>query len=138
MGVDPYLIAPTLRLAMAQRLVRTLCEGGGKPVPVEDSIKLMLEKQFNDLPENLKKKIPFGKEVYEVTPTKEFPSGISGRTAVMEVIEMDKDLESVILTNPVEDELYKVARAKGMLTMKEDAILKAFNREIPFEEINTL
>jgi len=138
MGVDPYLIAPTLRLAMAQRLVRTLCEGGGKPVPVEDSIKLMLEKQFANLPETARKKVPFGKEVYEVTPTKDCPSGVSGRTAVMEVIEMDKDLESVILNNPVEEELYKAARAKGMLTMKEDAIIKAFNREIPFEEINTL
>lgn len=138
MGVDPYLIAPTLRLAMAQRLVRTLCKDGGKPVPVEDSIKLMLEKQFADLPEQFKKKIPFGKEVYEVMPTKECPNGTSGRTAVMEVIEMDKDLESVILQNPVEDELYKVARAKGMLTMKEDAIIKAFNKVIPFEEINTL
>lgn len=138
MGVDPYLIAPTLRVAMAQRLVRTLCEGGGKPVPAEDSVKLMLEKQFADLPEAYKKKITFGKEVYEVAPTKDCPSGVSGRTAVMEVIEMDKDLESVILNNPVEDELYKVARAKGMITMKEDAILKAFNRIIPFEEINTL
>jgi hypothetical protein len=34
--------------------------------------------------------------------------------------------------------LYKAARAKGMLTMKEDAIIKAFQRIIPFEEINTL
>lgn len=138
MGVDPYLIAPTLVLTMAQRLVRTLCEGGGKPVPVEDSIKLMLETQFTDLPEEHRKKIPFGKEVYEAIPMPNCPNGTSGRTAVMEVLEMDKALETVILKNPVEDELYKVARAKGMLTMKEDAILKAFQRIIPFEEINTL
>jgi type II secretory ATPase GspE/PulE/Tfp pilus assembly ATPase PilB-like protein len=138
MGVDPYLIAPTLRLAMAQRLVRTLCSDGGKPVPVEDSLKLMIDKQFEDLPDTMKQKLTFGKEVYEVSPTSECPSGTSGRTAVMEVIEMDKDLESVILHNPVEEELYKVARAKGLITMKEDAILKSFQKIIPFEEVNTL
>ncbi len=31
MGIDPYLIAPTLILSVAQRLVTRLCEGGGEP-----------------------------------------------------------------------------------------------------------
>ncbi len=138
MGVDPYLIAPTLVLAIAQRLVRTLCPDGGKPIPVEDSLKLMLEKQFADLPEEIRKTIPFGKEVYEIMPTDKCLNGTSGRMAVMEVLSMDKDVEAVILKNPTETELTKVARSKGMLTMKEDAIIKAFNRVIPFEEVNTL
>lgn len=138
MGVDPYLIAPTLVLAMAQRLVRTLPKGGGKPVPVEDSLKLMFEKQFADLPEEIREKIPFGKEVYRIEPTKEFPNGTIGRVAVMEVLPMDKEIEAVILKDPTELALLKVARSRGMLTMKEDAIIKAFNRIIPIEEVNTL
>ncbi len=138
MGVDPFLIAPTLVLTMAQRLVRKLCPNGGKPIAVEGSIKLMIEKQFEDLPLEFQKKLPFGKEVYEIEPTPECPNGTAGRVAVIEVLEMDKDIEAVILKNPVETELYQVARAKGMLSMKEDAILKAFQRIIPFEEINTL
>jgi type IV pilus assembly protein PilB len=138
MGVDPYLIAPTLVLAIAQRLVRTLCPDGGKPIPVEGSIELMLKKQFDDLPEQYKKKVPFGKFVYEVMPTKDCLNGTSGRTAVMEVLAMDKDIEQVILKNGTESEIAKVARAKGMLTMKEDAIIKAFQRIIPFEDVNTL
>lgn len=138
MGVEPFLIAPTLVLTMAQRLVRTLCPGGGKPIPVEDSIKAMVDKQFEDLPLEFKKQVPFGKEVYEVLPTPECLNGTIGRTAVIEVFEMDKNIETVILKNPTETELYKVARAKGMLSMKEDAILKSFQRIIPFEEINTL
>ncbi|MDP2642179.1 MAG: GspE/PulE family protein [bacterium] len=138
MGVEPYLIAPTLVLTMAQRLVRKLCPGGGKPVPVEDSLKLMIDKQFEDLPEEFKKQIAFGKEVYEAQATPDCPSGTSGRVAVAEIVEMDKNIESVILKVPTETELYKVARAKGMLSMKEDAILKAFQKVIPFEEVNTL
>ncbi|MES2214157.1 MAG: GspE/PulE family protein [Patescibacteria group bacterium] len=138
MGVDPYLIAPTLILAIAQRLVRKLPPGGGKPVPVEDSIKLMLETQFADLPVQFKKDIPFGKEVYDVLPTPECLNGTSGRVAVMEVLSLDKSIEAVILKDPTEIALTKVARANGMLMMKEDAILKAFERVIPFEEVNTL
>ena len=51
---------------------------------------------------------------------------------------MDKDLEHVVLTSPVEEAVYKAARDKGMLTMREDAIIKALAGEIPFEEVNTL
>lgn len=138
MGVDPYLIAPTLILSMAQRLVRKLCPGGGEPVPVETSIKTMIDKQFEDLPQEFKKDLVLGKELYKIRPTNEYPNGTSGRIAVIEVFEMDKDIEAAILKEPTEPELYKIARAKGMLSMKEDAILKGFQKIIPFEEINTL
>ena len=138
MGIDPYLIAPTLVLSMAQRLARKLCKGGGKPLPVADSIQVMIEKQFEDLPPEFKKDIIFGKEVYEIAPTPECLSGISGRLAVAEIFEMDKDVESVILKRATEPELYKILRSKGMLTMKEDAIIKAFERKIPWEEVNAL
>src|SRR5574343_162882 len=60
MGVDPYLIAPTLVLTMAQRLARSFCPGGGKPRKVEASLKMMIDKQFQDLPEKYKKDIKFG------------------------------------------------------------------------------
>jgi type IV pilus assembly protein PilB len=138
MGIDQYLIAPTLILAIAQRLVGLLCQDGGKPIPIEGSIKLMIDDQFKDLPPEYKKDIAFTKNVYELEPTADCPNGTRGRRAVMEVLEMDKDIEDVILKNPTEPEIWKIARAKGMLTMKEDAIIKAMNREIPFEEINTL
>jgi len=138
MGIDPYLIAPTVILMMAQRLVRTLCPGGGKPVPVEGSIKLMLEKQFASVPEKFRKEIKFGDYVYEPQPESGCPQGTRGRVGVFEVIEMSPELEKVILSRPSEDEIMKVARLQGMLSMKEDAVLKAFRREIPFGEVNNL
>ncbi len=138
MGVDPYLIAPTLVVAIAQRLARTFCPGAGKPVPVQGSIKMMIEKQFSDLPEIYRKDIVIGKEVYEISPAPDCPSGVRGRSAVMEVLSIDKELEQIILKTPTEQDIWKYARSKGMLTMKEDAILKAFERVIPFEEVNGL
>lgn len=138
MGVDPYLIAPTLILAIAQRLVSVLCPNSGKPIPVEGSIQLMIDKQFEDLPQKFKDTLEFTDQVYEILPTSECPNGVRGRRAVMEVLEMDKEIESIILKNPTELEITRVARGKGMLSMKEDAILKAMRREIPFEEVGTL
>lgn len=137
MGVDPYLIAPTLVLAIAQRLARSFCPGAGKPVKIDSSIRMMIDKQFADLPEAYREEIPFGKEIYEIAPAPNCPSGIQGRVAVMEVLEVDKEMEEIILKNPTEQEIWKYARSKGMLTMKDDALVKVFNRTIPFEEYNT-
>jgi type IV pilus assembly protein PilB len=137
MGVDPYLIAPTLVLAIAQRLARSFCPGAGKAMKIDASIKMMIDKQFADLPDIYKKEIAFGKEVYEISPAPNCPSGVKGRVAVMEVLEVDKEMEQIILKTPTEQEIWKYARSKGMLTMKDDALIKAFNRVIPFEEFNT-
>ncbi|MEK7596776.1 MAG: GspE/PulE family protein [Patescibacteria group bacterium] len=137
MGVDPYLIAPTLIMAMAQRLVLRICEGG-REIPVEGSIEAMLQKQFGDLPAEFKKQVIFPKTVLEAEPSATCPSGVRGRMAVAEVVEMDRELERAILTNANEETMYKICRNKGMLTMKEDAMLKAFKREIPWSEVNKL
>lgn len=138
MEIDPYLIAPTLILGMAQRLVSNLCPGGGKPIPVEGSIKLMIDKQFQDLPEARKKQIPFSDTVYEATSTPDCPKGVRGRSAVMEVFKMDKEIETLILQRANELDISMLLRKKGILTMKEDALIKAFQRIIPFEEVNKL
>ena len=138
MGVDPYLIAPTLILAIAQRLVSTFPPGAGKPIPVEGSIKMMIDRQFSDLPEQYKKEIPFADTVYGIESTAEYPKGTRGRMAIFEAFKMDKEIESVILKSPTELEISRLLRQKGMLTMKEDAMLKAFEKKIPFEEVNKL
>jgi len=138
MGVDPFLIAPTLVGVIGQRLLRKLADGAGKPFPVTDSIKVFLDREFADLPEEYKKNLPPFKQFYHAAATAESPSGTRGRTAVFEILRMNKSLEQVVLKDPVEEKIYAAARAGGMLTMREDAILKALAGEIPFEEVNTL
>ena len=138
MGVDPFLIAPTLVAVIGQRLVQKLCKEGSKPFPVKDSIKLFLDREFADLPKEYQSTLPPFKEFYHASPTPECPNGTRGRTAVFEILRMDKKLEQVVLKEPIEEKIYAVARAGGMLTMREDAIVKALAGEIPFEEVNTL
>jgi len=138
MGIDPYLIAPTLILSVAQRLVRMLCEDGKDPVPVSESWNEMIKKQFVDLPEEYRKQLKLGDTIYRPKPSPTCPEGVRGRAAVLEILDVDKDIERVILKNPVEPEIWKVARSKGMLSMREDAILKALDGTIPFDEINSV
>lgn len=138
MGVDPYLIAPTLIAAIGQRLVQRLCPGAGDPVPVTDSIRMLLDKQFADLPEEYRSRIPEFKEFYRAKPTPDCPNGTRGRMGVFEILRMNAELERVVLNEPVEEKVYAAARKNGMITMREDAIMKALKGEIPFEEVNTL
>ena len=138
MGVDPFLIAPTLVGVIGQRLVRKLCPGGGKAFPITESMKEILNRQFADLPEPYRKALPPLKEFYHAQATAECPNGTRGRTAVFEIMRMNKKLEHVVLTEPVEEKVFAAARSEGMLTMRENAIVKALNAEIPFEEVNTL
>jgi len=138
MGVDPYLIAPTLIAVIGQRLVRRMCEGAAEVVPVTQSLHKLLDARFADLPEATRKKLPAFENFYHAKPTKDCPTGTQGRLGAFEVLKMNDDVEKVILENPVEEAVYKAARAKGMITFQEDAILKALAGEIPFEEANAL
>jgi len=138
MGVDPYMIAPTLVAAIAQRLVNRLCPDARKEVPVIGSIRETIDRQFADLPEQFRQEINIPEKVYEAGSSADCPTGIKGRAAVMEVLNMDDDLERLILEDPNEYKIEQLARSKGMLTMKEDAMLKAFAGEIAFTEVNAL
>lgn len=136
MGVDPYLIAPTLKLAIAQRLARRLCKPGQES-PVDDSTRQMFEKEFATLPERYHNLIPPFEKIYHPEPAPGCASGTKGRIAVMEVLEVDQEIQDFILHGGGETDMYKSARAKGFMSMKEDAIIKALQGEIPFEEVNT-
>ena len=138
MGVEPYLIAPTLILAVAQRLARRICPNSAEVIPVEGSIKVLIEKEFSNLPEEVRNKIKFSENVYRAVPSEECAVGTKGRVGVFEVIEMNKELEDSILKNGNNTDLEEIVRRQGILTMKEDAILKAFDKKIPFEEVEKL
>lgn len=138
MGIEPYLIPPTLILALGQRLLPMLCEDAKDPIPFEDSLRQMVENQLADLPSEYRDKIEFPTEVYRAKRTPSCPSGTKGRLGVFEIMTMDRDLEKLILTKPGEAEIYNHLRQKGFISMKEDALLKSFQGLISFDEVNKL
>ena len=136
MGVDPYLIAPTLKLAMAQRLARTLFEGTGTEEVVGPSMQRMFDESLKTLPKKFHSRIPEAKTVLHPQPTAQSATGMKGRTAVTEILEISDDIQELILRNASEEEFMQAARKNGFVTMYEDAIIKGLNHEIPYEEMN--
>ncbi len=137
MGIDPYLIAPTLILAVAQRLARVTCPSSVHQVENQESLKEMMVKQFADLPEEFRSKLPNG-TFTEAVPSPECPLGTRGRMAIFEMYKNDADMQALILKKPVETEVYDLVRKKGYLTMRENAILQCQEGKIPFQEIYNL
>jgi len=136
MGVEPYLIPPVLVASIAQRLTRTFSEGAAKEIELTPSNIAQIKDDMKTLPE--KYRFPVSKVAWEPQKTPTSPTGLRGRMAVFEVLEMTPSIERVILDSPVETKLWTAARAQGMLTMREDAIMKAFDKKIPFSEVQNL
>lgn len=136
MGVDPYLIAPTLKLALAQRLARRILAGTGIVEPISKSTQIMMDESFKTLPERFHSRIPENRTMVSPEPTPGCATGLRGRVAVMEALEVDDEIQELILHSASEDDIYQAARKKGFMTIKEDAIIKALKHLIPYEEMN--
>ena len=104
---------------------------------MDESVRKMIDKQFADLPEAVKAKVALN-TMYEAVPSAECPSGTRGRVPVYEMFAVDKEMQQIILKSPTEADIYAAARAKGMLTMREDAIIKNLKGEVPIQEVYTL
>ncbi len=136
MGVDPYLIAPTLKIAIAQRLSRRIKEGTGRAEPLSKSMELMMDDTFKTIPQKYREHIPKGRTIVHPEPTPGCATGLKGRVAIMEVLEVNEAIQEMILKNASEEQIYDEARKHGFISMKEDAIIKALDHVIPFEEMN--
>jgi len=136
MGIDPYLIAPTLKLALAQRLARRIKPGSGREEPIGKSMELIMEEEFKTLPKKYLNRIPNGRTFLHPQQSPDSATGMKGRIAVMEALEVTEPIQNLILKSASEEEIYDVARQHGFMSMKEDAIVKALNHIIPYEEMN--
>jgi type II secretory ATPase GspE/PulE/Tfp pilus assembly ATPase PilB-like protein len=137
MGVDPFLIAPTLILAIAQRLVRKLCPDSRKMFTLEGNIKDMIMGQVDTLPDELQKsvKATMPKEIYGAESSPICPKGTRGRMGVFEVIAMTPELEQIILKDLSEANITQEALRQGMITMKQDGVIKILKGVIGYEEL---
>jgi type IV pilus assembly protein PilB len=138
LGVSPFLIPYALSIAIAQRLVRRLCDKCKKEVEPTKEIRDLILEEIEKLPEKEKEnlKIPQNFKIYEAVGCDECHQvGFSGRIGIFEVLEMTKNLEEIILKEPSEAKLLEEARKQGMTTMRQDGILKVLKGETTIEEV---
>ncbi len=137
MGVERYLMPTTLNLAIAQRLVKTLCPHCKKAVKMKDDFKKIIEKEFAQMPSILESfKLSSESVLYEpVGCNKCANKGNRGRTGIFEVLEINEEIEEIILKDPTESKLKEAAEKQGMVTMKQDGIIKAVEGLVSLEEV---
>jgi len=138
MEVEPYLLPPTISVAIAQRLVRVLCPECKKKISPPKKIKDMILKEIDALPPAIKKdvKIPKPLVIYGPKGCKKcLQKGLIGRTGIFEVLQMTDQLANVCFKEPTEEKIREEALRQGMISMKQDGILKVLEGITSIEEI---
>ncbi|HZN66941.1 MAG TPA: ATPase, T2SS/T4P/T4SS family [Tepidisphaeraceae bacterium] len=114
MGVEPYLVASSLELVMAQRLVRIICPQCKEPIPAPDLAKFHEEfrSEFGaDVPPTLYK----GKGCRHCQGT-----GYRGRQGVFEIMPVTEEIRSLTLERASTGQVRKVAVREGMKSLRHD------------------
>jgi type IV pilus assembly protein PilB len=138
LGISPFLIPYSLSVAIGQRLVRRLCDKCKREVKPTKEIRDLILKEIEELPEEEKKKIkiPQNFKIYEAVGCDECNGiGFSGRIGIFEVLEMTKSLEEIILKEPSEARILEETKRQGMITMRQDGILKVLKGITTIEEV---
>ncbi|MDO8530204.1 MAG: GspE/PulE family protein [bacterium] len=138
MGIRPFLIPSTLRVAISQRLIRTLCQNCKKKVNVNEKVKKYIFDVLKSLSAAVRKDvdIPTPLHVYESKGCEACNfKGYKGRVGLYEVMAMTDELADVILKNPSEAMILKVAQKQGMVTMVQEGIIKVLSGDTTIEEI---
>jgi len=138
LGIQPYLIPPTLSIIIAQRLLRRLCDNCKKKTKPKKEIKDLILKEIDNLPPKSKKDFEIPKPLYiwQATGCRECNNeGFTGRIGLYEILSMTDQLSDIILKEPSEREIIKEAERQGMITMKQDGILKVLAGVTTIEEV---
>ncbi|HKU19215.1 MAG TPA: GspE/PulE family protein [Candidatus Saccharimonadales bacterium] len=151
MGIEPFLIASTVRTVIGQRLVRrigpnpeTYTSSKVETEAINKTIGHLLPKTAEEMSRVAQdlgyKSLPLqGQSAYTLTKGKDSPDapgGYKGRMGIYEVFSITEQIQDLILKRATSAEIQKVAESQGMVTMREDGYLKALAGFTTLTEIN--
>jgi type II secretory ATPase GspE/PulE/Tfp pilus assembly ATPase PilB-like protein len=132
MGIDAYLVASTVNVAIGQRLVRKICENCKEPY---DLTEAEMDNLRRSIPHRLRETL-IPKTFYQGTGCKQCEkSGYSGRIGIYEVLEVSGEVREAILRRAPASTIKQIAITEGMTTMFEDGLEKAKRGETTLSEI---
>jgi len=148
MGAEPFLVASTVNVIIAQRLVRKICTQCKKEYQMDekelanlrenyDMEKIMIAMKENDeLKGKIDTKSQWGKIKFaRSTGCDQCTGGYRGRIGIFEVLAVDDDIKKMISQKAPAEDIDNKAREKGMLSMVEDGFIKAIQGITSLEEI---
>lgn len=116
MGIAPYLVAPALRLVVAQRLVRKACPACREPYEVDEDALI----PYGHVPEGRGRCTLYrGRGCNACSFT-----GMRGRVGLYEIMRVTPEIRGLILANAPTDDIREVARQQGMKTLREMGLRK--------------
>lgn len=127
MGVQPFLVASSLRAVMAQRLLRRVCK-----YCMEEHVPTPMEARLLGLPDDYVKSHKFykGRGCERCGRT-----GYKGRIGIYEIFTITPDIASLIFSNKPTSTIREAARRNGMRSLRDDAIRKAESGISTLEEV---
>src|SRR6202161_1340040 len=127
MGIEPFLVATSVNLICAQRLVRRICSNCKEPLEVPE--QALLEARYS--PADAKKTVIYHGKGCSVCNK----SGYKGRVGLYEVMEINDELRELILVGASALELKKKAVDNGMLTLRRSGLIKCALGHTTLEEV---
>lgn len=141
LGVPTYLLSSALNLMLAQRLVGHLCPDCRKSWTPSEEVQKIIKEALETLPADLKSNLKF-KPPYAVFKPGNDPDcktckgkGAVGRMAIFEIFKVTRELGDVISKGFTENSLIEESKRQGMVTLRQDGILKALSGEVILEEV---
>jgi len=135
MGIEPFLISSTLNVVLAQRLVRRICEKCKTEAQVPTELYQKIEKEIQNLPTEIKSKINGKPKFYKGKGCSECSNGYKGRVGVYEVMNMSDTVQDAIVNKATAEEIQILAVKNGMLTIRQDALIKALQGVTTLDEV---
>ncbi|MCS7200633.1 MAG: GspE/PulE family protein [Patescibacteria group bacterium] len=137
LGVDAKLIPSALRLVIAQRLLRKVCQHCAEEYQPDEETKKKIRESLNNLPSRVNlKNINF--DNFSLLASKGcqecFGTGYKGRIGIYEFLVITKELEEVIYRNPSETEIYRAA-SSNFINLQQDGLIKALFKLTTLEEV---
>lgn len=134
MGVEPFLITSSINAIVAQRLVRKLCPSCRTQTQLPDSLTAEIRDELGRLkgfPLNDETRLQF----YDAKGCEECQGGYAGRIGIFEVLVMSDTLEEMTIKRQPADAIAATAIDEGMITMRQDGILKALKGITSIDEV---
>ncbi len=151
MGIEPFLLASTLNVVIGQRLVRRITEKREMYKSSEIETKGINDLIGDLLPDDKESVASISEDLgYPGLPvrnddyymlarginSKETPGGYSGRAGLYETIVVDEDIQKLIISHATANEIMRLAKTKGTVTMRQDGMLKVLSGITSLEEVN--
>jgi len=136
LGVNSKVMSSAINIAMAQRLLRKLCDKCKKKATLNEKQNGIIKKVTDSITDKSYLKGLTTANVFEPVGCSECNfTGFKGRTGIYEAILTDENIETIITQNPSEREINKVAESQNLLNMKQDGVIKILKSITSLDEL---